>query len=80
MSILRKGRFPKGLKVEPIGGEKFRVTLSAVFAQISCDFTAGEVEHMAAHLVDVVQVVKLTGFNYSPTKENINIDDEEARA
>jgi len=83
MSFIRKGpanRFPKGLKVEPLGAEKFRVTLSAGFAQVGCDFSAGEVEHMAAHLVDVVQMVKLTGFNYAPTKENINIEDEESRA
>lgn len=83
MSMIRKGlpgRFPQGLRVVPVKGDKFRVTLSAGFAQIECDFTAGEVEHMAAHLVDVLQMVKLTTFNHAPTKENINIDDEEARA
>ncbi len=83
MSMIRKGlpgRFPKGLKVVPIKDGKFRVALSADFAQIECDFTAEEVEKMQSHLGDVLQMVKLTTFNHAPTKQNIDVDDEESRA
>ncbi len=83
MSIIRKGlpdRFPKGLHVEPLKDEKFRVTLSAGFAQVECDFSHAEVETMFNHLTNVVKMLELTKFNHTPTKENIDIDDEEARA
>ncbi len=75
-----RGRYPKGLKAVPIAFDKIRVTLSAEFAQVSCDFNTGELEHIAAHLVDMLQMMRLTGFNYSPSDKNIDIDDEEARA
>ncbi len=83
MSALRKGfpgRFPKGLRVTPVMNGKYRVAMSADFAQLECDFTIDEVRTMAAHLIDVVTMVNLTTFNHAPTKENVDIEDEEARA
>ncbi len=83
MSFIKKGppySFPKGLEVIPLENSKFRIELSAGFVQTGVDFTLEELQRIHEHLTNVMQMTRLTGYNYAPTKQNVDINDEESRA
>lgn len=72
-----RAEFKKGLNVRRIGKGKFRIELSVGFGAAACDFSRTELE---SFLADAMSELNLDGFNKNPTKENIDIVDEEARA
>jgi hypothetical protein len=72
--------FPKGIEVKPNEDGSFRVTMSAGFAQVSCDFTEPELVEVIAGITNVLHNRTETRELSEARREDIDIDEEFDRA
>jgi hypothetical protein len=82
MNVLERGapnQFPKGVSVEPTTDGAFRVRLSAGFAELSCEFTAGELAEVVHEITNALRGVTTRELSEA-RKEDIDIEEEFDRA